>query len=194
MLLDITLKLTPEMLQDEKGNVSKSLVGHTGTHFDGMDKEFPLEYIERDGLVLDVSGVGERDIDVTDVDLNAVEKDMFVAFYTGYIAKERYGTRTYFAQHPQLSVALIDALLDKGVSIIGLDFAGMRRGAEHVPTDRRCADKGVFVIENLCDLDKVLEIGGRFTAHTYPLNCTGVTGLPCRVIAKVAPRTIGYVG
>lgn len=185
MLTDITLKLTPYMITNSNSNTAKSLVGHLGTHFDVMDKEFPLEYTKRNGIVFDVSHVSGRDIHITDIDLKKVEKDTFVAFYTGYIERERYGTRVYFSEHPQLSHALIDALLEKEISIIGIDFAGIRRGKEHVPKDQLCADKNVFVIENLCNLKELLNKGGSFIAHTYPMSCQGITGLPCRVIANV---------
>lgn len=185
MLIDITLKITQKMLADAQGNPNKALVGHLGTHFDGMNKEFPLAYTQRKGIVFDVTGVWDRDIEISDIDLNAVEPDMFVAFHTGFLEQVGYGGRSYFSAHPQLSVSLIDALLSKGVSIIGIDFAGVRRGQEHIPTDQRCADRGVFIVENLCNLAEVLRHGGHFTACTYPMNCTEITGLPCRVIAKL---------
>lgn len=185
MLMDITLPVSQEMLGTAWGNTAKSLVGHLGTHFDGMDKEFPLEYTRREGIVFDVSQVADREIDVTDVDLSLVEEGMFVAFYTGHIHQVAYGTATYFKEHPQLSQKLIQALLDKRISIIGLDCAGIRRTPEHVPADQRCADHGVFVVENLWDLKKLLAVSPRFVAHTYPLRLCGITGLPCRVVAEV---------
>ena len=125
MLTDITLKLTLDMITDSNNNTAKSLVGHLGTHFDVMDKEFPLDYTKRRGIVFDVSGVLARDIEIADIDLDRVERDSFVAFYTGYCDREIYGTREYFSNHPQLSHELIDALLSKEVSIIGVDFAGI---------------------------------------------------------------------
>ena len=185
MLMDITLPVSQEMLGTAWGNTNPSLVGHLGTHFDGMDKEFPLEYNRREGIVFDVSSVSGREIDVADVDLSLVGKDMFVAFYTGFIHRMEYGTAPYFKEHPQLSQQLIQALLDKKISIIGLDFAGIRRAPEHVPADQRCAEHGVFVVENLWDLEKLLAVSSRFVAHTYPLRLLGVTGLPCRVVAEV---------
>ena len=72
-----------------------------------------------------------------------------------------------------------------GVSIIGADLAGIRRGKEHIPADQRCADRGVFVIENLCGLDALLFVSGPITIHTYPARYTHMTGLPCRVVAEV---------
>ena len=81
MKIDITLKITPKMVVDAQGNEKKALVGHLGTHFDVMNKEFPLEYTERKGIVFDVSKVKNRDIEITDIDMNKVTNDMFVCFY-----------------------------------------------------------------------------------------------------------------
>lgn len=187
MFIDITLKITPKMVIDAQGNEKKALVGHLGTHFDVMNKVFPLEYVERKGITFDVSEVTGRDIDENDIDLCKVEKDMFVAFCTGFIETEGYGGKKYFKEHPQLSNELIDALLEKKISIIGIDFAGVRRGVEHTPKDQYCADRGVFVIENLCNLKEILNghANMNFIANTYPVNYTEMTGLPCRVVAKL---------
>lgn len=77
--------------------------------------------------------------------------------------------------------------MDRHISIIGIDFAGVRRGKEHTSKDQYCADKGVFIIENLCHLGQLLvgdEKSAEFIANTYPMNFVEMTGLPCRVIAK----------
>lgn len=185
MLLDITLQVTPEMRRSAPEKDDRALAGHLGTHFDVMDKEFPLEYTRREGIVFDVSAIRGRDIEITDIPMDKIEKGQFVAFYTGYIEEEPYGTKTYFGEHPQLSHELIDALLDKGISIIGIDCSGIRRGPEHTPKDQLCADHGVFVVENLCNLKSLTAAGGHFVAHTYPVSYSGMTGLPCRVIAEI---------
>ena len=187
MFIDITYKITTDKAKDVRAREIDSSGGHLGTHFDVMDKEFPLDYVEREAIVFDVSQVTGRDITVEDIDLSKVEKDMFVAFYSGFIEEEGYGTRKYFAEHPQLSYDLIEALLDAEVSIIALDFTGVRRGKEHTPADQACADRNVFVVENLCNLKALLnnEKSARFIANTYPVNYVGMTGLPCRVVAKV---------
>lgn len=183
-MIDLTLKITPKMVKDAQGNEKKALTGHLGTHFDVMNKEFPLEYAERRGCVFDMRDITERDIRIADVDLSCVESGMFVAFYTGFIEKEGYGTKAYFTEHPQLSDELIDALLKKGVSIIGIDFAGVRRGKEHTPKDQYCADRGVFIVENLCNLGALLPLKNNFTVFTFPMNYADMSGLPCRVMAK----------
>lgn len=184
MKIDITLKITPKMVKDAQGNEKKALVGHLGTHFDVMNKEFPLDYTERKGIVFDVSHVQERDIEVRDINISQVEKGMFVAFYTGFIEKVGYGTKEYFSNHPQLSNQLIEELLKRNISIIGVDFAGVRRGKEHTPMDQHCANHGVFIVENLCHLESVLENKNTLIVHTYPMNYANMTGLPCRVVAE----------
>lgn len=185
MLTDITLRVTPDMLDAAWENTAKSLVGHLGTHFDVMDKEFPLEYTRRKAVAFDVSHIRGRDVEITDIDLGAVGADMFVVLRTGFMDEEDYGTQRYFKEHPQLSRELIEALLDKRISVIGVDCAGIRRGKEHVSTDQQCADRGVFVVENLSNLNALPTGGTQFTVGTYPMNIVGITGLPCRVVAEV---------
>ena len=182
MLIDITLKITPKMATEAQSNENKALVGHLGTHFDIMDKEFPLEYTRRSAVIFDVSGITGRDIEIDDILIDSIENNMFVAFYSGYIEKIGYGSKEYFSEHPQLSNELITALVNKGISIIGIDFPGIRRGKEHTATDRYCANNGVFIIENLCNLNSII---GKCIIYTFPMNYTGITGLPCRVIADL---------
>ena len=81
---------------------------------------------------------------------------MFVCFYTCFIEEAGYGAERYFRRHSQLSFSVIEALVKKETAIIGIDSAGIRRGKEHPLTDQYCADHGVFVVENLCNLDSVL--------------------------------------
>lgn len=185
MLIDITLRVTPEMRASAPEKDDRTLVGHLGTHFDVMNKEFPLEYTRRDGVVFDVSKIRDRDIGLNDIDIAKVLKGQFVIFYTARIEEESYGTKSYFADHPQLSYELIDTLLAKEVSMIGIDCSGIRRGKDHTPVDQRCADSGVFVVENLCNLKPLIDAKNGFAVHTYPVSYIEMTGLPCRVIAEL---------
>lgn len=185
MKIDVTLKITPKMVKDAQGNENKAFVGHLGTHFDVMNKEFPLEYTERKGIIFDVKKIRDRDIGIDDIDMNKIEKNMFVCFYTGFIEDEGYGTKKYFKEHPQLSNELLEALLKKQISILGVDFAGVRRGKEHTCMDQYYADHGAFIVENLCNLHSVLENGYMFVANTYPMNYAEITGLPCRVVMDI---------
>jgi kynurenine formamidase len=182
-MTDITLCVTPKVRESLGQNQWKAFTGHLGTHFDVMDKVFPIEYAEREGIIFDVSRVGDGEVEISDIDLTLVKEGMAVIFATGFIEKIGYGNPTYFKEHPTLSPELIDALLLRHISIIGVDCAGVRRGAEHPPMDQHCADHDVFIVENLCHLGDVLQgrPSVRCHVHTYPMNFTGMTGLPCRV-------------
>lgn len=187
MLIDLTVLITPNMILDAQGNEKKALTGHLGTHFDVMNKIFPLEYVERKAVVFDVSTVTDRDIAGSDIDISKVKSGMFIAFSTGFIEKEEYGSKRYFQEHPQLSNDLIDQLLALDISIIAIDCAGIRRGADHTLKDQHCADSNVFVVENVCNLQALLKHkkSMEFIANTYPVNYAGMSGLPCRVVAKL---------
>lgn len=183
MLIDITLPISPKTISMAEGNEKKALVGHIGTHFDVMDKEFPLSYTKTKGIVFDVYGVLEQDIILSKEQLATIEKGMFVIFYTGFIQNVAYGSKEYFSYHPQLANTLIEQLMEKGVAMIGIDAPGVRRGKEHTPTDQKLANKGIFVIENLYDLNKL--VNQTILVHTYPMRFLEMTGVPCRVIGEM---------
>ena len=187
MLIDLSVLVTKAKNGEALENEKMVAFGHLGTHFDVMNKLFPLEFVNRKGIVFDVKGIRDREICSDDIDLSLVEPEMFVAFHSGFIWEFEYGSKEYFTDHPQLDPGLIDQLLARKISIIGVDFAGVRRGKEHTPMDQYCADHGVFVVENLCNLELVL--GQKQVAtciiHTYPVNFAGLTGLPCRVVAEI---------
>lgn len=187
MLMDLTLLVTKYANKEALENERMASFGHLGTHFDVMDKEFPLEYLKRPGLVFDVTDLVDREIGAPDIDLDLVQAGMFVAFHTGFIERVTYGSKEYFGEHPQLSNELIDSLLKKQVAIIGVDFAGLRRGSEHTPKDQYCADRGAFVVENLTNLASVLQGAPHrlCTVNTYPIKFAGLSGLPCRVTAEI---------
>ncbi len=186
MLIDLTLPVTHELVDEMIVHPQKTFTGHIGTHIDTMTKTFPLSYCKRKGILFDVTGVGDRDIDYTDIDLTEIQPDMFVAFYSGFINREPYNTPKYSEEHPQLSDELIAILLDRRVSFIAFDFAGIRRPAEHHKNDVLCAENGSFVIENLCGLDRLAAHGKTFTAYVFPMNLEQTyTGLPCRILAEI---------
>lgn len=183
MLIDITLRVTPKLAEDVQKHDIRLQAGHLGTHFDGMDREFPLEYARRRGYVFDVRPIRGREITSADVDLTKAGRDMFVGFCTGFLEEVGYGSEAYYARQPVLSTELMEALLERGVSIVGIDFPGVRSGEEHTPMDRHCADRGTFIVENLCGLERVAGREG-ITVYTFPVNWAGVTGLPCRVLCE----------
>jgi kynurenine formamidase len=185
--LDLTIEIDESRWSEAIEKRKMSAFGHLGTHLDIMNKEFPLENTVLKGRILDVSSVRGKDIEVADVDLTDVVAGDFVLFYSGFLKEVGFGTEEYAKNHPQLSEGLIRFLVGRKVSMIGIDAAGIRRGAHHAPMDQYCADSGVLVVENLANLDVLSSSARRrrFTAYTFPLRLRGATGLPCRVVAEV---------
>jgi len=185
--IDLTLRVEKASWITTFIHEKMSSFGHLGTHFDVMDKEFSLENIIRSGIVFDVSRVRDRDISIQDVQAEKIGADDFVMFHTGFLSETGYGTPEYFKNHPQLAPELIYFLLEKRISLIGVDCAGVRRGGEHTPMDQYCAERSVFIVENLANTPRLVELaqGSRFTVYTFPIHIAGMSGLPCRVIAEL---------
>lgn len=186
MRIDLTFKISKSKFQEMLKKSSAQLFGHFGTHFDVMDKEFPLDFCRREGILLDASAVENRDYDLSDVDLSIVKPDSFVIVRTGSIEKFEYGSDEYIKDVRRFSWDLIRALVDKKISIIGIDCSGLRpTGKEHHEADQFCADHGIFVVENLVNLAELQNQNQSFIVNTYPMNLEGYTGIPSRVIAEI---------
>ena len=185
MLIDLTIpaeQCRSLMEEARKKENAIAVMGHIGTHLDTYEKtSIPLDYFRSNGVVFDVRGKDE--VALADVDLSLVKDDSFVLFYTGRIEECAYGTKEYGKDHPQLSYEVIHALIEKHVRFIGVDCQGIRRHEEHTPADRLCEKNGVYVIENLMNLGKLL----RKECIVYVMwqDDPEMTGLRCRVIAEI---------
>ncbi|MDR0441694.1 MAG: cyclase family protein [Candidatus Accumulibacter sp.] len=193
MKIDLSVPVTQEVF-DKLSAYSKTrrdgveLFGHVGTHLDLMGKDFDIDKSESAGVVFDVSAVRDREIGPEDVDWSRVREGDFVMFHTGALDDFGYGNQDYFLlEAPQLSYALIDGLMDRKAAFIGVDMGGARKVAEHRGVDEYCAERGMFIVENLANLERLSRSAedGRFGARIYPMNLVGATGLPCRVVAEV---------
>ncbi len=190
MNLDLTLKLTENhpALKMYTDTVHEYIrLGHFSTHIDTHLKSMvPLEYMHRRGVLIDVSHTNKLDIEMEDVDLSSVQANDFVIFKTDMLKKYCYGSKNYFTKHVQLSNDIIDALISKKISLIGIDAAGVRRGVEHKIADIRCEEKQIYIIENLDHLDELQKhTADHFTVITLWIEIPGQTGLPCRVVGIV---------
>ncbi len=84
MKIDITLEITPAIVDNARKRLHSPHMDHFGTHFDVMDKTFPLDYVERQGIFFDINHIWEREVTTADIDLDKVKADMFVGFYSGF--------------------------------------------------------------------------------------------------------------
>ena len=187
MLIDLSLPLTVAEISGGEDYVRKIVdAGHAGTHFDVMDKVFPLQSFRTNGKVVDISHIRDREVeleDIADIELNDGDT---IIFYSGWIDELGYDTRhEYVYKSAELSDALVEHVVARGVRLIGVDAAGAQKPKKHAAIDQYCADRGVFIIENLNNVKKLLELGKPFTIYTAPISRTDLTGLPCRVLAEV---------
>lgn len=187
MMIDLTTTITKEFLEwmETPPNNKHVNTGHVGTHLDTYKKSsIPLEYFKTKGVVIDVEKIANlREITVKDMIEVEIPPNGFVLFYTGRINEFEYGSEQYFANHPQLSHELLDYLLKKKICFIGIDCAGVRRGEEHQAADELCELNGCYVIENLCNLQKLID--KKFEIYTMWLDNPRATGLPCKVLAEI---------
>lgn len=156
-------------------------MGHVGTHLDTYEKSaIPLEYFKSSGILFDVRGIPEVTVD--DVDITLIQPGDFVLFRTGRMGEHPYGDPLYFENHPQLSHELVEVLAEKKIRFIGVDCPGIRQHSEHEAADRFCEQHGIYIIENLKNLEQIQS--QRFTVYTMWLEDEVMTGLRCRVIAE----------
>lgn len=187
MYIDLTVNITPEVKKKAEANDRFALLGHLGTHFDAMGKEFSLDYLRLNAVIFNVSEIRGREITVDDVDLSLVKAKMFVCFCTGFENERGYGNAEYFTNHPVLSDELVNKLVDIGVYIIGIDTPGVRPGPVHSMKDQYCADRGTFIVENMGGIEQLLQDKEslRCVINTYPVRFSEIHAVFCRVVAEV---------
>jgi kynurenine formamidase len=185
MLIDLTLPITPERVKfiEAQGHAPE---GHICTHFDVMNKEFPLESFRTRGRLIDISALRDREIEIADIESHGISEGDTVIFHTGYMDELGYDNAAYWRRSAELSDAAVGYLLDRRIRLIAIDAAGAQKPKKHKDVDQLCADNGVFIVENLDNVKALLGRDHRdFTVFTAPLKHVGYTGLPCRVIVEI---------
>lgn len=102
-----------------------------------------------------------------------------VLLYTGH--DRFYGTTSYYENHPVVSLELCELLIRKGISMLGLDCPSPDNFP--FPIHKRLLENGIFVLENLTNLDKLLNVK-RFEVIAFPLKIKADSS-PVRTVAKV---------
>lgn len=186
MMIDVTTKIRKEQMEKWVGKKEDRHIvsGHIGTHLDTYKKRnIPIEYFKSEGVLIDVSSFCEkREVLISDVIDKDIPSSSFVLFKTSRISNFSYGSEEYFTNHPQLSADLIDWLIERKIRFIGVDCSGIRQGEEHKRADILCEEHGIYVIENLCNLESIKE--SKFTVYTMWIDDPSLTGLKCRVLVE----------
>jgi kynurenine formamidase len=172
------------------------MVCHFGTHVDAPRHfiadgpafhEIPLDRLCGAGVVMRLAcepyGLIEPErLGAASADLRP---DDIVLLDTGWAA--HFGTPLY-DQHPSLSVAAAEWLVERRVKLVAVDFAtpdlaaNRRQARFDWPVHHVLLSHGVLIAEHLTNLRALP--AGRLEVLFLALNIEGADGGPCRVVAR----------
>ncbi len=189
-MIDITLKLDKnnkvwKWLESQENKLINA--GHIGTHVDVYKKSnIPIEYFKTKGILIDSTNYGlDEEIGIEVLKDIEIEEGSFIIFKTNIQIDYPYGSDIYVKNHHELSWELINYLLERKASFIGIDCAGIRRGKEHFKADVKSEENNTYVIENL-DLSKLnVKIDNKLEVYTMWIENPFATGLSTRVLVDV---------
>jgi len=136
-------------------------VMHVGTHMDAplhMIKDgktmnqIPVDHFFGKGVLLDARG--KEKIEPELLTGKTIEPGSIVLIYTGFGA--RYRDASYYEKNPNVTEEFAEAMVKAKVKIVGMDILGP--DAPPFPTHKILLGKGVLIIENLTNLEKLLDI------------------------------------
>jgi arylformamidase len=176
-----------------------TMATNTGTYLDtpahryrGGDDlaSLPLERMaDLDGLVVRVSDavaslLAEGEVPAVDAPafagLEVAGRAVLVE--TGHA--RHWGTDAYFRDHPHLTAAAADWLVDHGAALVGIDSLNIDGTATgERPVHSRLLAAGIPVVEHLADLDRLPPSGFRFSA--VPPKVAGLGTFTVRAFAVV---------
>jgi kynurenine formamidase len=171
-----------------------TFVDHVGTHVDAQKhfypkgdtiESLPLDRMIGEAVLLDVSF---RDLSgpVTAMHLQEGLRRSCEKLNGGDILLFRawpleWGVQG-FNESRGLTSDAVDWILQKNIKMVGTDLAGIDDGEDWTrPAHCKLLKKGIPIVENLINLDKVGK--SRFEFLALPLRLKGATGSPIRAVA-----------
>lgn len=152
-----------------------------GTHIDVMGTDVVLENerLISEGIKFDVTGITDREILLSDLDLSIVKEGVYVFFQTGW--DEYVKDDEKYSKHPEIAFEVLEYLINKKVNMIGIDTLGLGLGKNHGVADSYLAKNNIYAIENLCNLK---DIPNEFKVYCLPVKIEGIDALPTRILVK----------
>ena len=167
------------------------MVANTGTYLDSPFHRYPegddlsqlkLESLaDLDCVVVRATDRQTRAIDRLSVDLGSL-KNKALLIHTGWDAHWR--TDQYFENHPHLTGALAQQLVEAGVSLVGIDSFNIDSIDDGTrPVHSALLGAGIPIVEHMCGLAAIPDRGARFFA--VPVKVKGMGTFPVRAFAKL---------
>lgn len=146
---------------------------------------FPLSrVVDLDGIVVRLNGMMGRSIEQQA--LMAVSGQLAgraVLIETGF--SSRWGTPSYFVNHPFLTAGAATYLRDQGVVLVGIDSLNVDDTDDPSrPAHSILLAANIPVVESLVDLQKLPSSGFRFSAA--PVRAEGMGAFPVRAWARIS--------
>ncbi len=171
---------------DQNNSSALSMSVHAGTHIDApfhfvpdgaTIDALPLERFMGPALVYEVDTAHV----ITAAHVNAIplHGETRVLFKT---RNSRLLQQSAFEpEFVAFSVEAAQALVARGVKLVGLDYLSVAHHDEQVPVHRAFLDHGMVLLEGV-DLSQVAP--GRYELICFPLRLRGVDGAPCRAVLR----------
>jgi kynurenine formamidase len=215
MIIDLSQEIEPTMqiypgdplftkeqtLTIEKVGCSVQLLHigtHAGTHIDAPSHfiangmavdQLNLSVLVGPAFVVDVTNLQPRE-EITLKHLEnhlphlSSESSRIVLFRTDWC---QYWKTPKYLEHPYLSAAVAEKLMELGAKVIGVDFLNPDKtpleGAEYggAPVHHAILGKGGYIVENLKNLARIQS--NSYTVSLLPLRVVGGDGCPIRAVA-----------
>ena len=201
---DISLKLSGEMVRwvtsppleiverrrmakgDSNNSSAVSMSVHSGTHIDApfhfveqgtTIDELPIERFVGPALVCAVdAGRYITKEHVAELPLRGESRVLFKTRNSQLLHRTEYDP-----DFAAFSVEAAEALVERGVELVGLDYLSIAHADEQVPVHRAFLDHGVVLLEGV-DLSAVEP--GRYELMCFPIALHGCDGAPCRAVLR----------
>ena len=186
-----------EKIKDDSYNLELLFFStHTGTHMDAphhfLEKGAKIHEISLKKLVSNavlIKSRKKRNETITKTDIQKFEKkhgkiESFssVVFWT--VWQRNLQKDNYFTKNPGLSVSAANYLASKKIGLVGIDSPSIDLGTDFkFPVHQIFAKKGMLIVENLANLDKIKS--SKFHLVVLPLKLKNATGSPVRAVAFV---------
>ena len=109
-----------------------------------------------------------------------IKENDFVFFRTGW---DKYLNKEKYFDHPELSFEVIEWLANKKINMVGIDAPGLGKRKNHGLYDKFLADKNVYVIENLTNLDLIKK--KIFKVYCFPFSVENFEAIHARVVVEI---------
>ena len=182
----------PRVKIDVSGQLSKDgfndhvlkIGTHNGTHIDAPVhmlengralSDYPVDRFVVQAVCIDMS----QEVALDHMRQVIATAGMGVLFYTG--TDDYFRSQRYWEEYPVLDPYVVDLLIEKQVSIVGID-TGSFDIVDGFPIHKSLLSADILLIENLKGLKPLID--KKFELFALPLKL-GLDGAPARVIAVV---------